>query len=267
MMDKHFILTLGRSGSNALVDLINQHPNAVNYGELLGDWNLIQQWRNRLGLWRGKDAAYLDGMLSNGAPLRTVNCLRNLRKITSGKKVENKRYNAIQTVGAKDFTHLFAQPPALSNYLRDRPDIKVVGLYRHDLVARFISWKLLEHTGTVKHTLGDKPSSAQIELNTDTLLRDLTVVTDEAAKLEQMMALLPASQVFRIQYEAFFFDEDAMKRTVQDMFEFLGLPPHPVQMRARKINTHNLRKTVLNYDACLEVLYGTPFEEAFHAAG
>jgi hypothetical protein len=266
-MDQHFILTLGRSGSNALVDLINQHPNAVNYGELLGDWNLIQQWRNRLGLWPDQDAAYLDGMLSNGAPLRTVNSLRNLRKMAAGKKGENKRYSDIQTVGAKDFTHLFAQPPALSNYLHDRPEIKVVGLYRNDLVARFISWKLLEHTGTVKHTLGDKPSSAQIRLDTDTLLRDLTVVADEASKLEKMLELLTPSQVFRIEYEAFFFDDDVMKSTVQEMFAFLGLPPHPFQMRARKINNHKLRKTVLNYEACLEALNGTPFEEAFRATG
>ncbi len=262
-MDQHFVLTLGRSGSNALVDLINQHPNAVNYGELLGDWNLIQQWRSRLNLWRGNDTGYLDGMLANGAPLRTVNCLRNIRKMTSGKSAEIKRYKDIQTVGAKDFTHLFVEPPALANYLRDRPDIKVVGLYRHNIVARFISWKLLEQTGTVKHTVGDKPSSAKIELDTTTLIRDLTVVTDEAEKLEQMLDLLPASQVFRIEYETFFFNEEAMKQTVQDMFAFLELPPHPVKMRARKINTDKLRETVLNYDACVETLSGTPFEDAF----
>ncbi|MEM7581601.1 MAG: hypothetical protein AAF316_17540, partial [Cyanobacteria bacterium P01_A01_bin.80] len=39
-MNKHLILTNGRSGSNYLVTLFNSHPQITNYGEVLGDWTL-----------------------------------------------------------------------------------------------------------------------------------------------------------------------------------------------------------------------------------
>jgi hypothetical protein len=266
-MDQHFILTLGRSGSNALVDIINQHPHAINYGELLGDWNTIRKWQGHLGLWRGQDATYLDRLLADGAPLRVINSLRSLRKIAAGKRAEVRCHREIRTVGAKDFTNLFVQTPALHDYFRDRPDIKVIGLYRSDIVARFISWQLLDRTGTIKRGVGDKAIAARITLDTDTLLADLTTVATEAAQLDGMLDALPASQVFRIRYEAFFFDSAAMHDTVQQMFSFLNLPPYPIRMRSRKINSRRLRETVVNYDACLAALAGTLFEDDFRRAG
>ncbi len=34
-MNRHIILTSGRSGSNYLANTLNQHPQIVNYGEVL----------------------------------------------------------------------------------------------------------------------------------------------------------------------------------------------------------------------------------------
>ena len=36
-MERHVILTLGRSGSNTLCDMLNQHPEVLNFGEVLAE--------------------------------------------------------------------------------------------------------------------------------------------------------------------------------------------------------------------------------------
>jgi len=265
-MERHFILTLGRSGSNALVDVINQHPAALNYGELLGDWMQIRGWRNRLRLWRGDDAAYLDALLADGLPLRVINGLRSFRKRRTGKAGEVQRRADLRQIGAKDFATFF-EASDLRRYFLDRPDIKVVGLYRADIIARFISWQLLDQTGTVKRSLTDTSGPARITLDTATLLVNLTRVADEAALLKAMLDELPEGQVMRICYEDFFFDEQAQQATIKTLYGFLGLPAAPANMRARKINTARLRDTILNYDDCLTALTGSRFYDDFLAAG
>ena len=265
-MERHFILTLGRSGSNALVDVINQHPQALNYGELLGDWMQIRKIRDRLGLWRGDDAGYLDALLADGVPLRVVNTLRNLRKRRAGKGREVQRRIDLHTIGAKDFATFF-RAPDLRRYFLDRPDLKVIGLYRADTIARFVSWQLLDQTGTVKRALNDTSGPARITLDTTTLLADITRVAEESALLETMLSELPEDQVTRVCYEEFFFDAQAQKATIKTLYAFLGLPDAPANIRARKINTARLRDTVLNYDDCLNALAGSRFYDGFLAAG
>lgn len=265
-MEKHFILTLGRSGSNALVDIINQHPQALNYGELLGEWNEIHKWRNRFRLWRGDETAYLGALLSNGIPLLVINALRSLKKRKAGKSNEVQRSRDLRTIGAKDFATFFNNTD-LRTYFQERPDLKVIGLYRENIIARFISWQLLDQTGTVKKAVTDKSNAAQITLDTSTILANITHVANEADLLQNMLSELPEEQVLWIKYEDFFFDPDQLETTIQSIFAFLGLPPASANIRARKINTARLRKTIVNYDACLEALIGSKFEHEFRAAG
>lgn len=265
-MQRHFILTLGRSGSNALVEVINSHPRALNTGELLGRWTTLNQWRGRLRRWPGDDAAYLDAMTSPGLPLRAVNGLRSLQKLKKGGA--RQPYGQIDTVGAKDFANFF-RAPGLRSYFRDRPEVRVIGLYRRNPIARFVSSRMLAVTGTVARKAGEGEgrARAQITLDTDTLAADLQRVTDENSFLEELLSDLPADQVFRIAYEDFFFDPDVLNRTVAQMFTFLGLDPVPVDLQARKLNTRPLSESLANHAACLAVLAGTPFEAPFRAEG
>lgn len=39
-MNKHIILTNGRSGSNYISGVLNSHPHITNYGEVLGEWTV-----------------------------------------------------------------------------------------------------------------------------------------------------------------------------------------------------------------------------------
>ena len=39
-MNRHIILTNGRSGSNNIANTLNLHAQLVNFGEVLGSWTL-----------------------------------------------------------------------------------------------------------------------------------------------------------------------------------------------------------------------------------
>ena len=43
-MNKHFIFTSGRSGSNYLSNTLNISKKCVNYGEVLGEWTVPYKW-------------------------------------------------------------------------------------------------------------------------------------------------------------------------------------------------------------------------------
>ena len=90
---QHFVLTIGRSGSNTLVNALNQHPQVLNYGEVLGDWNTIRKLYNRLpaALTSG-EAAYLDAVLHNPVLARALNGYRNLSYLRRGGRAEMKRF-------------------------------------------------------------------------------------------------------------------------------------------------------------------------------
>jgi hypothetical protein len=62
-MQSHIILTNGRSGSNFVVNIINQHPQILNYGEVLGEWTILRKL-HKVGILRSSDdREYLDKIL------------------------------------------------------------------------------------------------------------------------------------------------------------------------------------------------------------
>ena len=64
-MDRHMILTLGRSGSNTLRDMLNQNPEVLNFGEVLGPWTDMRRLQKRLPLIPKDNVAYLDFILTS----------------------------------------------------------------------------------------------------------------------------------------------------------------------------------------------------------
>lgn len=82
-MSRHMILSLGRSGSNTLADLINQHPHALNVGEVLGSWTKMRQIRESFCLYAGRDAAYLDAVTRPSALLFAANTFRSMGRLTA----------------------------------------------------------------------------------------------------------------------------------------------------------------------------------------
>jgi hypothetical protein len=257
-MQKHFILTLGRSGSNTLRTMLNEHPAILNVGEVLGPWTKMQKIRRLLGAYRSDDTAYLDTMLSPSAALRMLVAGRNAGRILGGRPRERKVLAATESIGVKDFATLL-DTPELRSFLRDRDDIKVIGLCRRGVLERTISWKMLDKTGVVS-TRVDTDGQRQLTIPPEELLADLRTVGRENELLKQMLDEIPDRRKIVVYYEDLYRDAESRNATIDSIFAFLGQRPHEVDVKMRKIITQPAAQVIRNRADCARHLTNTEFE-------
>lgn len=258
-MRRHVILTLGRSGSNTLTNLINQNPYVLNIGEVLGDWNRVRQIRDKAGLYKDNTSAYLDALTKPSGLLRGMNLGRSVGRLIERKRSEIKSFSNLKTLGFKEFATLMSQE-GQKDWLLDRGDVKVIGLVRDDVVGRLVSWLMLDMTGVVS-TSSDEAKKTKLLTVDPERIYDLTkTVADENALLSEMLDALPSERVFRIDYADFYRNEDTRTEITRDVFEFLEVPTFETEVRMKKIISKPPKDVIENRDACAEALRGTEFE-------
>jgi len=147
-MDRHVILTLGRSGSNFLVDIINRHPNLLNHGKVLGDSMTVRRWQERLGLFRGDDAAWLDFLLGNRPAFHAAQAVRSAGHARGGRLTGLRSRRRLASLGIKEFSPNLRRL-GLDSHLKDRPGIRVIALRRRSALDRTISSLMPGETGVV----------------------------------------------------------------------------------------------------------------------
>lgn len=264
-MDRHVILTLGRSGSNTLCDMLNQNPGVLNFGEVLGEWNTIRKLQRRLPFLPRSDEGLLDWVLYSRGFLRSVNGVRSLRKTLGGKRTAAKRLRDIKTFGVKDFSLNFIRF-GLSDYLDARPDLKVIGLLREDVVDRMISNAMLMETGVIKTTRASGGGRKTLRINPAHISALLAEIETENADLEAMLARLPAARRHVIRYDDLFVDQERRHQTMTGVFNFLGVGPITTEERMVKIIRAPVTEVIENFEDCLAAVRGTPHEALLQAA-
>lgn len=258
-MDTHVILTLGRSGSNTLVDLLNQNPAILNYGEVLGEWNTIRKAQRRLRVFRGNDKAYLDALLRNKALLRAANFARTLGKAKRRKWSDVKALRNVRQVGVKDFAINFIRLD-IYDYLATSPDVKVIGLERPNAIDRMISNEYLERTGVIALKDGQSRSTPEpLWIDPDRVLEKLDRIERESNELRRMLDVLPADRVFRVDYDALYSDAQTTTALLREMYGFLGVPDHVPTVRMRKILKGDPLHALQNGDALRRIISRSPF--------
>lgn len=267
-MNRHVILTLGRSGSNTLRDLLNQHPEVFNIGEVLGPWTDPRKLQRRIPLIPQRDEAFLDWVLYSRASYLGCWGVHRLNRLR-GNGGPHKRFGGIKSFGFKDFSMNFDRCGLLS-YFKDRPDIKVIGLQRNDILARMVSAELLNRTGQVRLSTDDSTEKARkpatLRFEPGEFVEKLSVIDAENALLETMLAELPPENVLRIDYEDFYNDIPHRAAALRAAFEFLGLEPVETELRFRKIVRQPLREVIENFDDCLAATKGTRFADLMQEA-
>lgn len=248
MPSSHFVLTLGRSGSNTLVDMLNQHPAVLNFGEVLGDWTKIRRMQRQTGLFRDDDAAYLDAILGNKAILRAANAMRSFGKLRAGRRKEVKRLRQVETVGVKEFS-LNLKRAGLAEFLRERPAVKVVGLVRRNVIERMISNEMLRATGVVAARAGEEaPKRRRLELAVEDVLEKLAVIEAENRDLVAMLDALPAERVLRLDYATLFAAPERTEEIMKKIYAFLGVSDYLPAVRMKKIVQRDPLETLENGD-------------------
>ena len=251
----HLVLTLGRSGSNYLTNAINQSPDAVNFGEVLGAWTLPQRVLAK-GPWRRPDRlldALYDSPVAYGAMMAGGNLvrLRNKRPLSFPSR------GRLRTLGVKDFSLNF-ENRGIPAYPIERDDLLVVGLRRRNTLHRVLSGHTLSRTQQAVRT-DEKAEAPRIELDVDAVLRDLDVYAREEEALEKTLSAVPASRLHRLTYEDLFASADSRRNALEGVFSFLGLPYEGEESDHKKMSAAPLPERFSNFDALRRRLGGTPY--------
>jgi LPS sulfotransferase NodH len=265
-MAPHFILTLGRSGSNTLVNAFNQHPEILNYGEVLGDWNRIRRLQRRLAPRLGDDR-YLDLLMEGRAAPFLANLGRSAAHAAGGRLSSLKRFRRIRSVGVKEFS-LNMRRCGLPGYLAERPRIRVIGLRRSAVLERLVSWQMLDATGVIAAPTEGAGAGARrrLRLDPDRLQTLLETVEAENRELDALLDGLGEDRVLRIDYEEMYRGEEAAVAAIRAAYAFLGVADFRPEIRMRKIIPGASLDAIANLDECRDRVRGTRFEPLFRAS-
>ena len=249
-MNNHIILSLGRSGSNQLVDLINQHPKLLNYGEVLGEWIPMRRLQRRIGLFRDNDAGWLDFLLRNRMPFYGAQAIRAVHQFRRGDRPEIKSRRTTASLGIKEST-LNLSRFGLGNYLFERPWLKIISLRRLSALDRTISSLMLRETGVVlAHKHGPDTRRSAVTIEPARFVRLLNAVAEENAGLDRITAALPAQRVHRITYEQTFMDPEALPTRIDELYRFLDVDCFEPRIRMRKILPRDPAEVIANFSEC-----------------
>lgn len=239
LKDSNFIISCAaRTGSTMLVHMLRSNPEIICHGEvfnyqsiggLAGSYNLLRKSseydKALLTLYRTDPATFLYKVVFD----------------TQEKKIAGFKIKTDE---------IFRRPyRRLRRLLQNDTDIKVLHLYRADLVAQFVSLKVVnDQTGvTLIHNNEDRPDVKPF--NAD--VREFKAFVRDVFRREQKsLDLYRAHRGFVISYEEAVRADAA---SLQNMQDFLGVSPRLLETTTVKILNHPTEETLLNYQEIKEI--------------
>ena len=268
-MYKHLIITNGRSGSNYVSNLLNQHPHLINYGEVLGDWTLPYKLYSSYAFGPRDVISYLEFLYTSRSFFYVAQLYSSFNRIINKRKVYFKRYSSIYSIGIKDFTINFKRR-RIANYLKSHPEIYVINLYRENQLKRLISLEMMRANKIVSVKNYNSRKNHQRNFNHTKIRLDplyvwnqLTTFQAEIDDQFKMIKNHPKERIFTIKYENLFASETSLRRITKNLFKFLHVKPISSRSYHRKILPNNIYDLLANYDEIRLALKDTKFESFF----
>ncbi len=242
------MFTNGRSGSNLVVDCLNQHPAVVNYGEVLGVYMPSMQLHDRLGYGGSSAETYLDHVLTSRSHFEIARGYSVVTRLRRGERPRRKRWGDLASVGIKDLAIRFAERE-VSDYLAERPDIRVISLHRENTLRRVVSLMSMERTGVHRVASTEEGGRARIrfEIDLEELVHQLKILEQEKVDQLAVVDRLDPERCLRLVYEDLVATPDSIAETMRDVFRFLGVEPIEVEQAHQRILDRDLSRTVVNY--------------------
>lgn len=263
-MDRHILITNGRSGSNYFVQMLNQHPEIVNYGEVLGGWTVAGRYFLPHFQRKGA-AAYLDWLCESRVFFYGAQAYSYAMRRFRNRRTHFRLRRNIRTVGVKELIVNLRRRHVIESIIEDE-NLKVIALVRENPLNRYVSGVLMEKTGVIARTGAEAATVAKIQLDTDHLLRILSVVEEENDAIERIACDIDPTRVFRLSYERYFgADENQRLKTKLELLEFLGVEAIDLPAEHKRIRQQDLSSVVENYDDVAAALSGTRYEKYLQA--
>lgn len=222
------ILCLGRTGSMHLQSLLDSHPGVRCFNELFND-NPDQGEDHFVNSDHTDPIAYLD-VLTDGLPHEAV-----------GFKLP--------------FNSLRSYPDTL-DLLHDET-LRIIRLRRENLLAQYVSWRLLKRTGIAHSTQGSY-DDVRIQVRPQQCIDHLEMRVFHDRLLDELARDHP---VLEISYE-----ELAAGERHEDVQRFVGVDPWPIGSWYERLRKRPLSEVIVNWDELAEALRGTAYERYVDAA-
>lgn len=245
-----FMITCAaRTGSSLMVSYLQSHPNILCHGEIYAPDNA-------------------------NALLGVYNRRRNA-EIDYGEKLVQYRDNHPHTflykvafdcqdrefVGFK-LKHDELVLPSMAetrHLIQEDTDIKIIHLRRENLLARYLSWYLVNHvTGVTMRIKGEElPKHQKVTLDPQKCLSNF----EEAMRRYNFFKKMFSShQVFEVTYEQL--TGDNKTKIIQDIQDFLGVERSGLKTKMVKIGKKDLSETIENFDE-LKLFFGGTVHEIY----
>jgi LPS sulfotransferase NodH len=257
-MERHAILTNGRSGSNLLVALLNQHPQVCNYGEVLGQWTVPARLRRMLGPVGPSPAWMLETIYESRWVFRVATAIANRARARQGLAPHRKRYREVRSVGIKDF-FVQVRMAGVLEYFAAHREIRIVHLHRRDLLQRALSAEALTRTRRAAVRADEEHDWRPPVIDTERLLWKLGVLEQEAREEFAMLEAIAPERLMRVSYEDDFSDDEAIRELCRRLYEFVGVEPIEPEVPHRKIRPTDLASAVANPEEVVAAVAGTRF--------
>jgi hypothetical protein len=264
-MNKHFIYTGSRSGSNYLVNLLNSHPKITNYGEALGDWTLLYKLHSKFGLGGRSTLDYLNYLYTSPVFFYIAQGYSAIAHLSSKKPINFKSRKQIKTIGIKDFhMNLTGEKSRIWSFFKSDDQMFIIHLYRENLLKKFISLEMMSSTKIISSkdlSQNGEPNNKlqKISVNPVEVLQRLEKSNGMLQERMNRLGELPQRRVIHLRYEDLFSSAASQADHRDKIFRFLGVEPINVESSHRKILSKDLSDIIENYDEVHETLIHTPF--------
>ena len=239
LKDSSFIISCAaRTGSTMLVHMLRSNPEIMCHGEVFNYRNIggLMGSYNSLRESAEHDKALLDLYRKDPNTFLYKVVFDTQDKRIAGFKIKT--------------DEIFSRPYSrLRRLLKKDTDIKVLHLYRADLIGQFVSLKVVhDQTGvTLIHSDEQRPTVKPFTADA----REFQAFLKDVFRREQKsLDLYGAHRSFTISYE------EAVKADpakLQNMQLFLGVNPKPLETTTVKILNHPTSETLLNYQEIKEI--------------
>jgi LPS sulfotransferase NodH len=222
---KFIIVGLPRSGTNWVVFSLQEHPQVECFGEILDDPHLTT---NR---------QFAED------PIRGV---QDLWSATAKRAVGFKLFYFHCWESYPEHRHVW-------NFLQSQADLKVIILYRENLLKLIVSWELARKTQRwwIRHSV---PCDDKVTIDPRSLCSRIASLE---AGLVRIRRTFTAHEQMDISYERLFTDRH---RHLSDMQSFLGVERMAVPDKCVKQENREIEDIVENFADVRRILVGGPYE-------
>ena len=260
-MNRHIILTSGRSGSNYLANTLNLHSQVVNYGEILASMIIPYKLYDRCKKYKLCNYSvndYLNFAYTSKTFFYSAQLHSTYSRFKNKKPKSFKTWKKISSLGTKDFFLNYYNKNAL-DFLISNEDISIIHLYRDNMLRRYMSGMFLKKTGIVS---SEKDVKIQkVHINLEEMNHYLDVLTKEIENEKIMLDKLKNHNLISIKYEDYFKTPDSILFHNKQAFEFIGVEPIKETSSHKKILPKSWEEQIENYDEFCAYLVNTKYQQ------